>query len=890
MNLLLLHFMCLTWLSVGAAVRWTFHPADRLLASGALGWANLLVTELLLSAGAQLDRSWLFFGTSLGLGGLTTAVAWWRPSAPPAPERGEAGPGLGLATFVFITLGLLATASAVAAFVYYPQDGATLARALPRALLQVGSGSILPLQTADAQYVLLPFNHGLLQVWTLVYQPPLFILNAFSLLAWCGAGLALYRLVRALGYSQRAALGAAWCALAATPVVAQAATSGDTLPAAAAMVAAAAFLLRWRRDGRTADAAFGGLLAGLAAGSGTLPLLASLALVILGLGCRIGFPKGGRNAAILCLGLGLLPWLLNVLLALESGAFRLLGAMLVPSLGPSTFSLATWGALLAPPSILAPPSEETIGIGLGGLACLLAAVRHVINPPSQARPLIALAGSAIVTLAGVILASRWMSMSSADLVLPILLAAPALAKLIDPPPLSRWRSTLVSVIVAIGTLWSAQLYLWCNAHRPLAQLIDRSLASAKPSLVPSLLNHRLAVESRINFSSDDADYLLITLMGRPEHQRFTVSKDLASDAYNVISQPSLARDRKLRQLADGPVYALIPFDSKPTAGVEFLGSVGVGTLSRDYLGIGGNANDIKPIPTNNTLLLALTQIGGPDGQARLRVNLVGLNPGDHARALLWHEEPSGNQVLLASFSGQGVQIVNRPRELHRLHLRIVSSADGRDLGTGYIGESALTPEVNQPSDPRQMFVVELVREAPVEQIRVSEGLTPPEGPFPQWNLPLIRWARSSAITLSIPATPGLDLIRLRFSARLHLRTRAIMAVFCNGEIKQRLEFNDPLTWHDQTLEFAVRPGVNTIELRNYPLPPEPDWADYLERYPDVRRHIETIRQPPREGALEHYKYSGQPEGRLMRYISQPPPSADAYFFMFRSLRVEGLHP
>jgi hypothetical protein len=146
------------------------------------------------------------------------------------------------------------------------------------------------------------------------------------------------------------------------------------------------------------------------------------------------------------------------------------------------------------------------------------------------------------------------------------------------------------------------------------------------------------------------------------------------------------------------------------------------------------------------------------------------------------------------------------------------------------------------------------------------------------------------VILRIPADPLTSALRFSFSARLYARRRSVLEIVCNGVPVQRVEFNDPVAWQEKHFELPARAGENLIELRDVPLPPEPDWAAYLERYPDVKRYVEMLRQPPYEGAREHYEHSGKAEGRIMTYVQPPHPAAGTYYYMFRSLRVEEIKP
>jgi hypothetical protein len=200
MDLLLLHFVFLVWLSVAAALRWADHPADRFLAALALGWANLVATSLALSPLGRLGEPGWLFGVSIGLAALTALAARRFPLTPAtAPAPAGETTDLTFQAVALTTLAALGLASAWAAGHYAPIDSLSVTSTVPRALLHVGEGNLLPLPSADARRVVLPFNHGLIHTVALGYQPTLVTLNFVNLLSWVAAGLAVHRLSRQIG-------------------------------------------------------------------------------------------------------------------------------------------------------------------------------------------------------------------------------------------------------------------------------------------------------------------------------------------------------------------------------------------------------------------------------------------------------------------------------------------------------------------------------------------------------------------------------------------------------------------------------------------------------------------------------------------------------------------
>ena len=886
MDILLLHFISLVWLSVGAASRWTDHPVDCFLAAGAIGWANLLSTALILSPAGRLGDSSAFLSYSLGIAALTGTLSWWRGTASRKHSQTKADHPLWFLTG-YLSLAMIAVACTAAA-AYLPIDGQVITYTLPRALLHVGEGSIFPLHVGNSRQLVLPFNHGLLQVAALVYHPSLLCLNFINLFGWVAAGVGLHRVCRLAGASPLAAFAAVWCALAATPVLALAEGNGNLLCGTAAFLIAVGFTLDWRQRRRTASAALAGLGAGLAAG--THPgFIAALVVILCYSMIRSRLPGLAYwSAALPCFLLGTFPFAIGFVLTLTQSPEGLLAALSMPSTEGPNLLPAVLIPLWVRPELLRAPTEHNISLGLSGLTCLVAGIIGAWHL-YRSRP--GIAGLALLSLLWAlfaIVASRRLNFGSEMLVPAVLLAGPSLALLLDVFSVRRRLPLLLAGgTIGAGTLYSAQLYLWYNAERPLATLLTQGKVRPPASELSPELELRLRQPLLVNFITDTDQEPLLFMMQHHQRQRYTANPLVVSTAYNVISRSTAARDRTLYGLPPVGSFVWVPFPGKPSAGIEPLGLM----EERAYFGISGQADMEPPVDGNQALLVTLVPVGQGQDPGRLRLSVMGLNPSDHARFNVLVEEISGERRQLASMNDGIPVTISPPSDYYRLLFQIVAKSNGREINL--VGLPMHPPPVAlnilapPPLDPAVFFCAELVSSIVPSQLECT-GLTPLEGPFPQWHLPCIRWARNSAVILKIPEFPGLSHLRLQLSTRTHIRPQAILEVIANGTLVRRLEFSDPAAWQELTFEIPARHGYNLIELRDVPLPPEPDWTDYLQRYPDVKRYVEREHQQLRQGAIDHYTYSGKAEGRTMHLLPVEPTAPDAYFFMFRSLRVEGL--
>jgi hypothetical protein len=92
----------------------------------------------------------------------------------------------------------------------------------------------------------------------------------------------------------------------------------------------------------------------------------------------------------------------------------------------------------------------------------------------------------------------------------------------------------------------------------------------------------------------------------------------------------------------------------------------------------------------------------------------------------------------------------------------------------------------------------------------SEGLDRAEGPYPQWDLPLVRWARAKKTTLVFETSGGRG--ELIIESRRNDRDDQGMTVRLNGQEIHRFVFGRGWAFFPHRLELDCLPGRNTIEI------------------------------------------------------------------------------
>ena len=944
MALFLAHTAILLWASLGAARQLFRSTTERILAAGLLGWGNLVITSLLLSGLRQLgDPAW-FFRASLVLALVTWLLLRRVQLEPTEGAAGDDRPSPLLLTAFILTLAPIAWASLRIAATYVPNNYDSLAYHLPRAMYYLGQNSLAHFDTGNPRQTYFPFNYNLLQLFGLIYSPPLQCLNFINLTAWSAAGIAVYRLCRLSAFKANSALIATWLALTATQVLAQATATTNDLPTGAGLLCALVFALRWRQSRQTRDALFAGIAAGLTAGSKLTVIFfgppAGLIVLVLAY-------QHWRRGEVRAFFLGVRAWLVPGLLAFALAApFALInlaekgqwinhtydftlnrpfslacvaqtsGAYLVQlflePLHRFTFDLQftaelnTWGqrtffphwneTYAFSPLFLFPPdlNEDHVWFGFAGPFIFLSAVFCLFRARRLAAPVTWLAGLGLGWFAAYFFLNKWSLYNQRYFVLPILALAPCVAGVVEAgwasPPLRRTTRILL-VALAISSVWLAGIYLFRNTSRPYAPLWSGDPVPPALPTLPPVMTQRLSTQPRINIYSTDGNERIFLLMALGQHQRFTSFAKPDPDAYNVFSEWGFVRKVAYSNIEQLSSYTVVEVPSKKTAGVEFLGTIGQGQPALDYYGLVPHPARVPSSPDDRNVMVVLNYAPHePNRYMFTRIRVAGLNAPDQARLTVGVEYNDGTTAPLASFTASGEAPASITRPFRRFTVRVEDQATGKPIGTidiPYLFRDQ-PPDVEAPDNPSTLFSDELVAAEPKTRI-IADGLAPHEGPYPQWDLPMIRWAKSPVVRLEIPASDQLDRLDLYFSLRLHARDSATVDVLFNGELVKTMKLEGRTAWFSQNLQLTPRAGRNVVEFRNVAVGTEPDWLDYLERYPDVKAFVVAQKIPLEQGAREHWENFGKRESRVLNLKRQTEKIAmpEQLYYLFRSLSIDG---
>ncbi len=955
MPLFLAHVFVLGAFSFFTARKLATNSLDRLIGAAILFWCKVVATCLLLSLAGRLnDQAWLFRGSLLLAGllcGLVTRLTAPGPGEP--AEQDDPAPNPLLLAVAGLSLLLVLAGNVAIASAYSPNNYDSLTYHLPRSIYYLGHNSLAHFQTADFRQVYYPFNFNLLQLLAFAYGAPAKAATFFNIAAWALAGLAVYRAARLCDCRPNASLVAAWLTLSSLEILAQATSTILDLPCGAALIAAVVFTLRWRHTGRHRDALLAGAAVSMSLGTKLtavffLPAL-GLMLVVFALNyARRGDVRGfatrlGQWIApgLLAVPLGAsyifynyaatgeamthrMDFTLNKPFELACG-FHTAKAYLVQicadPLGRFNYdldfisSLNQWFAVhvfsdwnpryVFSPLYTIPPdlNEDHVFFGFAGPLILGCAVLCWWRDPKLRRPVTWLAVGGLGWFAAYFVTNKWSLYNQRYFVPPVVLLGPCVAAILE----TGWTGTgllarakrWVFCIVIAAAAWSGGFYLLKNTIRPVP-LPGVTLPNHLPP-VPPLLVERLTAQRRINVDSYGTNERIFQVMAAAWGRQFTSGHTIDPDRYHLFSFWKATRNHIYSNLEFHETYTLLPFPGKTTSGIEFIGTMEERLAeSSDFLGLLPSANEIPANPANSNVLVTVEY--SPDASDPIRLGnanfrVVGLNPRDHATVRISAEHADGTREEVLSISHHDWVRGSVHHPFRRLVIEILDQASGRVLTEGEIPftvrqtDFVAAPGLSRaPVGEHLLFGTELVSGEAVRNMTLT-GLASFEGPYPQWDLPQIRWAKQPTVRITVPADPKLRTLRLSFSLRLQVRNTSELEVLHNGISVQRFSLFGSTEWLDRTLEIPANPGVNVIELVDRSGGDVPDWLGYLDLNPDVKKYVLSQNVAPEVGAKQHYDSNGRTEGRYLPMRASDaaaPPPPDSLYYVYRSLRLDGL--
>jgi hypothetical protein len=109
----------------------------------------------------------------------------------------------------------------------------------------------------------------------------------------------------------------------------------------------------------------------------------------------------------------------------------------------------------------------------------------------------------------------------------------------------------------------------------------------------------------------------------------------------------------------------------------------------------------------------------------------------------------------------------------------------------------------------------------------TEGLGPDEGPFPQWDLPVVRWGIGQQTRLEI-AAPASRHAELSFSCRTG-SVAQVLTVLLDGQRLDEFTLPPSVSFTNFAIPLVLSPGTHDVVIR-YAVPGlGPEWHSVLYR-------------------------------------------------------------
>jgi hypothetical protein len=268
------HIAALAFMTLAALRSSALDWITRLNAAIVVGWANLVLTALILSPLSALGRPLAFAAVSTGLAILSApllARSGLRPLAPTAlPSILDDRPRLArlLLWFFLATGALILLGNLIIALAYLPNNPDTVTYRLSRIYWYRDAGSLAHFGSGiDPRAIFYPFNGTLLQLPIALYHWTNRLFSLVPFAAWCVVGLTTFRIARDLGASRTVAVGTAWLACLTPGVMVQATSTNDEILAAFVLLIGVHFAVRFYRGRAAADLCLALVAAALSIGT-----------------------------------------------------------------------------------------------------------------------------------------------------------------------------------------------------------------------------------------------------------------------------------------------------------------------------------------------------------------------------------------------------------------------------------------------------------------------------------------------------------------------------------------------------------------------------------------------------------------------------------------------
>ncbi len=487
-------------------------------------------------------------------------------------------------------------------------------------------------------------------------------------------------------------------------------------------------------------------------------------------------------------------------------------------------------------------NEDHVWFGFAGPLIVLSMILSLFSRSARKTIVFWLGLASIIWLVTYCFQCKWSLYVQRYFIYAFLLSVPCTGYLIESllqrSSIIQHFTRLCIVFVVTTSVLFGYIYTMTNTSRALPLIFDPAYSHGLPQRSHRMLQV-LSQQEYVNivypgeFHWSEQIYYLMNI-GRS--QSFRMDRVTKPGWYNIYSYWSRLKDPLCSKIpAPSPdmgidsvihltsSYITIALPYKRTPGLEFLGSIGAGFPTYDYYGYGEGTGASDFSGNNNMIMVTAVldelEVNNMDevveeSLSSLHLSLSGCHDADSLRVEVYSEDLKGEKTYRCTFVKDSVQSIDIPQPYAGLLVLVRDGSTNLIKGQGRI--RVRKSEAGQDATLNDIHGADLINEARPLKVLVN-GFRFCEGPYPQWDLPVVRWADKSRARLTFynPREVSGPVI-LSMSFRPHIRSSALMEVRFNGKKLKEYTLTSGSTWRDDELQLTPKGGANTLEF-DFPL-------------------------------------------------------------------------
>jgi len=471
-------------------------------------------------------------------------------------------------------------------------------------------------------------------------------------------------------------------------------------------------------------------------------------------------------------------------------------------------------------------SEDFVWFGFAGPLVVLSVLWTLVSRPTRKSNVTWLGLASMIWIITYCIQFKWYYGIQRYFIGAFLLGIPCtgyfIETLIERSSIIKYVIKFCIVSIVLTSALFGYIYVM---NKALLLLVDPAYYSESRQRSPRIrqeLSHQKNInivfgQEYLNFSQEHFGEKLYHLMDIGRAQTFRLDTVTRKGWYNIYSCPSASKEILYSNRPSTSSYVTIAIPDKKTPGVEFLDSIYfIGSLYFHYYGYDDGIKAADSLKNNNLIMIKVVFDGiTGDGFSKLRLSLNGCRDADSFTTEVYYKDIIGNRTLGCTFTKDSIQSLVVPQFFTGLYVLVHEKQTGLLKGEGEIKVREFNS--GQTTTSGTITKEDLIKVALPHRV-LLDGFRLPEGPYPQWDLPAVRWANRSRVRLAFYSqedAPGKPIL-LSMSFRPHIRQTALMVVSFNGKKLKEYTLTSGNSWRNDELQLTPKGGANTLEFE-FPL-------------------------------------------------------------------------